>query len=382
MLLFALACARNEPPPPPNPPAPTTEPANLLTVFNGSVAISRTYELQLESSIAHAMDGDLETYWGSPRWAKEMSGVFALPSRTRITSVGVTVPTTGGFIPRVLRFEGSLDGAQWTPLASLSPKRLAEPQLVSIKPFDASFVRVTSSDAENSKVVALRSLHVHGAALAPPRTGSLDGCWSINGFPAKFVQSGARVTGVIGDQFVEGGNDGHAYRLLWTKLPQYGMAAVAVTSDGQHLSGLRWHEEPLSRAAGDGWIGVRAPCATEDVTRPDFVRTFFERAGRYPLFGLRFDDRDQIDLRESDAALRELANIVAQSPSQRFVIKVHEFREATPAANRARAERRAASLRAVVPKGVTVIATEAFPIHRPVTDAMRAMYSTVDLQPR
>ena len=58
----------------------------------------------------------------------------------------------------------------------------------------------------------IQSLLAHGTELAAAKDASIDGCWSINGGAAKFVQRGARVTGVVEQEkqplFLAGGFDG------------------------------------------------------------------------------------------------------------------------------------------------------------------------------
>ncbi|HWW59990.1 MAG TPA: hypothetical protein VN181_01355, partial [Thermoanaerobaculia bacterium] len=272
----------------------------------------------------------------------------------------------------------------------IAPRADAAPQFFDVTSTEASFVRITPADAES--VIAIRTLHVHGTEVEAPRAASLDGCWTINGLPARIVQNGARVIGVIGDErpiFIDGGSDGRVVRLLWTKLPQFGFAAVSVSPDGSRLSGVRWHEQPAERTAGDAWFGVRGACAKTQLGGGRVIGTFFNRAGRYPLYGLRFDKDERLEDAASSAALSELASILAQAPSQRFRIRANEFRETTPDANRAHAEKRLASLRAALAsRGVDLAritfdaAGDTAPLHRPVNAGMRTMASSVDLQLR
>jgi nucleotide-binding universal stress UspA family protein len=162
------------------------------------------------------------------------------------------------------------------------------------------------------------------------------------------------------------------WRFEWIRGAEFGYAAFAVSPDGLHLDGVQWHEEAIPFFFGDAWFGERdKQCAVEikDVVADEFLR----RAGRHSLYVL---DADEI---------RWLAAKLRQFPKSRLV--AHEFREATPAANRARAQRALDSLAkalqnaGVEPRGVTFVAAGSDNARQiPGSEAARELYSSIDLE--
>src|SRR5882757_10906019 len=70
--------------------------------------------------------------------------------------------------------------------------------MANVTPSEAAYVRVTVPDARHPvRDVRLQSLLAHGTETGPRSDPPLDGCWSINGEAAAFVQRGGRATGVV-----------------------------------------------------------------------------------------------------------------------------------------------------------------------------------------
>ena len=111
----------------------------------------------------------------------------------------------------------------------------------------------------------------------------------------------------------------------------------------------------------NSWFGERCEAAApHPAVREDVPLALLSRVGRYSVFG---------------GYIPHL-NLPMQ-------IVVHEFREPTPAANKQRAQRVADALAAVLhaPSNVTFVAAGSdAPRQQPVTDAMRLMYSSVDVE--
>ena len=395
LLLLLAACDKPaDAPKKPAKPAPSDrvdhDTDNLLNLAGGASVVSRTAQFTLETTAAHAIDGEWATTWMSPAGGPEQTMVFALAAPSRITKLGVTTSTTNHV--QLLRFEASLDGATWREVATMRPKATADRQLIDVTPFDARYLRVHTG-ATNQRFAIIGSIHALGRELAPPDAAPLDGCWIVNGTPARFTREGSRVLGVIEANppiFVDGGFDGRMNQLLWMQGAQWGFAAVTLTPDRKALSGVRWHEVVGFEVVGDAWLGVPGDCAAlgflgssvprssseesaaDTTTRgtprnseelrgtprnprnrgTDFApaairQRFLAATNRYPLYGLRFGADDRLVASDSASTLDLLARLLADWPSQRYRIVVREFR-GTAAQNRARSGTRLESLRAAL----------------------------------
>ena len=315
LCLLALACDRAAKTPAATAPAPTAEAipepdvaGNLLDLARGASVIARTGEHSYENSASHAIDGDSQTHWISPPGGPEQTLVFALATRARVRRLGLT--TTPGSAVRQLHVESSVDGAAWQAVATLSFEEKSLPQMHDVAPFEARFLRMRTG-APRQHFTLISTIYVMGDELGPPSAGSIDGCWTIDGRPARFEQRGAHILGVIEPRpdtndapvQIEGGFDGRTHRMAWRSGAQWGFALLTVSPDGRTISGLRWHERTDNEGAGDGWLGPRGPCATTPFD-PDSVRTrILGERRRYPLYGLRFDAQDKLIADQSGAAL-------------------------------------------------------------------------------
>ena len=387
--LFALAaCDRSvETPPAPEPvrgESGQLENGNLLNLVFGAAAIDRDNELSFESSAAHAIDGSDFTPWTSAPGGP-LSGVFSLAAPTRLRRLGAALPKTSSTGPVVLRIETSADGQSWARGIEQPVRTDTEaPQLFELSPVVARYVRVTLDSKDFNK--GILSLHAAGAEVEPYAQPAIEGCWEINGQPARFMRSGARVTGKIGPMSVDGGTDGRVYRLMWLEPPMWGYAAVSVSPDGQYLSGVRWHEEVNPKHNGDGWFGRRAPCKEDALIGTRTVDTLLDRARVWRLYGVRFDRQDRILAAESAETLDEVARVIA-ARRERFRIVAREFRSVSVAANRARCAAKLTAMReALSARGVDLTrvefvsaGTERSALAVDFT-SQRAMDSGVDLQ--
>jgi hypothetical protein len=369
LALIAVAACRQEAPPPAGAAAATAddaaERASLTNIAHGATVISRTGETFLQVGADAAIDGDPATFWGNPPRDLPQSVVIGLAARARIERVGLRTPKR--LAANHVQFEGSLDGATWRPIATIAAAQNDGPQWFNVPPAEASLLRVTMVDGRSTPDVRLLSILVAGKELEPARAGSIDGCWSVNGSPAWFEQRGGRIAGVVtvGKEpvYLDGGAAGRVYRFVWVRGNDYGLALITVSADGKHLTGLPWHEEAITMFRGESWFGERcAAGAPHPAVRDDVPLALLRRVGRYSVFG---------------GFIPHLS-----IPMQ---IVVHEFREPTPEANKQRAQRIADALQQVLhaPPTVSFVAAGSDnPRQKPITEAMRLMYSSVDIEIR
>jgi len=365
---------------------------SLASLANGATVIERTGEGYLAVSAVNVIDGNPDGFWLAPPGDLPQSVTIGLPARTRITSVGLRSQATDAFHLRKARVEVASGEGAFQPVTDVTLKDSRDLLLFDVKPVDADRVRLTMlSGPVPGHEVRLDSFVVRGQELEPPTPPRLTGSWKVNGYDTVFAQSGSHVTGVIrmGKEplHFEGGVDGNRMlRLLWTRGLEFGYAAMAVSRDGKHLSGIDWHEEPIPLFFDDAWFGERAgDAALADDTQP-FAVTFLQRSGRWPLFGLSFRPDGSLDTSASEATLRVLVTLMARPPAPiRFVS--HEFREATASANHTRAQSALDALRAELTRRGTNLANVQFvtegsdhPRQLAVTQPMRELYSSVDLE--
>lgn len=371
------------------------EQSSLLDVARGATIVSRTGEAMLATSALNTIDGDLGSFWSSPPHDFPQSIVIALGARSHIDRIGIRSLVEGGFGANHVTFESSLDGTAWQPLATITSQHVSEGQWFNVSPSQApsqaAYLRVTIPDASNAgRDVRIQSLFARGTEIEPPPNASLDGCWSINGSAAAFVQHGTRATGALalGRQpvFLAGGTNGRIWRFNWIRGNDYGYAALTVAADGKHLSAIEWHEEAIPLFLGMPWFGERASCAAPD-PREDVPLALLRRAGRVSLFALQFDPAGQFLPEASREELQSLANIVRVMPQLTLV--VHEFRQPDARRNKEVAQREVGTVReALVRLGADIsrISFRALgsddPRQTPATDAARAIYSSVDVEVR
>lgn len=361
---------------------------NRLALVFGGAAMDRSDEHSYENSVAHAIDATRFTAWTSAPGGKQM-GIFTFPAPTRLRRLGATVIDDPGRSPKGLRFEASLDGTSWRPIleAKLAFKN-RDPQYFDVTPpVDTRFLRVTA--IEPAYQAHILSLHAVGDETGPVVQPDIEGCWLINtNMQARFVRAGARVIGTLGPMIVDGGTDGRVYRLMWLEGAMWGYAAVTVAADGNHLSGVRWHEEVNPKNSGDGWLGHRVPCTgTAAINTAKIVDDIIRRSAVWRLYGMRLDAQDRIIAAESEHALNLAAKIVREHPQHRFRIVAREFRESNEEKNRARCAAKLSAIREALRARSTDLARIEFVVagserHPLAVDftSMNVMDSGVELQ--
>jgi hypothetical protein len=291
-------------------PAATPDPerGNLLSLFAGATVVSRTSEMTLEASAIHAIDGDSRSGFISVPGIATTTIVYELGGLARIEKLEALSPQERNR-PKDVRFESSLDGVTFAKAAP---------------PLEARFLRVTIDSTRFASYVP--TVQVRGTLVEPAPLQPLDGCWKINGQTARFLRASsegpAAVRGMIGKSiYLEGVAERDVYKLSWSDGPQYGVAAIAVSPDGRRLSGGHWYHDPITIFSGEAWFGERADCDAS-----------------FPAADFR------LPAPSKNPYVYEPAVLTA-APKK---ITVHEFREATPAANRARAQQRVEEIRALL----------------------------------
>jgi F5/8 type C domain len=392
--LFAVFCAPRETQKTPSATAARSAAAapNLLSLSQGAAVVSRTSEAVLDASAVRAIDTDPHTMWVSPPDDPQQTLVFSLPARARIDQIGLRSGSKAEHLASGIRFDLSTDGQNFTPVATIRPVVSEAAQMVRIPLTNAAFVRVNVLGAKGT-YVQVASVNATGTLIEASTPASIDGCFAVNGFPASFVQKGAEVVGEVAGgarpTIVEGGSDGRFFRFAWVRGPEYGLAAVSITPDGRHLSGIVWHEEALEESqffAAD-WLGDRVSCEKAAPPSVSVFRSYLERFGRFPLFSLRFDESGRLHDGDSAATLSRVTAFLSANPTLPIRFVAHELLHSTPDENRRIAQARIDSLRAALQKNGVKLAKVAFvalgaetPHRKATTDLTRAMYSSVDLE--
>lgn len=396
LIVLIAACAKPQAPPPASAPAQETDSAertSLMDMAHGGTVVSRTGETMLAVSALRAIDGDLGSFWMDPPGDLPQSMIVALPAHSRIDRVGIRTAPKGGFTAGHVSFEASADGKAFTPIATITSADTKEAQWLTAKPTDASYIRITMVDAMvRGHDVRLDSALAAGQELEPPHPGTLAGCWTVNGRQAQFVVRGSRIVGIMDVDrqpiLFDGGFDGRINRLNWIRGNDYGMALLTVAPDGSAMSGMEWHEEAIPMFEADSWFGQHQACGAANASPAGQIDALLRRVGRFPLFALRFRSDGSLDAQQSADILHALMQRLTRGHEpMRFV--AHEFRQPSPAANRAFAQRELDALRQQLTaeganlSGVNFIAQGSdAPRQEPVTEAMRALYSSVDLEIR
>lgn len=395
-LLFIASCSR---PAPQQAAAPAHTPnklpadivnerSSLLDVARGATIVSRTGENMLITSPMSTIDGEISTFWAPPPHDYPQSIVIALGAPSRIDRVGFRSLTGEHYDANHVTFERSMDGDNWQPLASMTSRKIDAAQWSDVAPAEAEYLRVTIPDAAFPDGDArIQSLLAHGTELAAPKNASIDGCWSINGGAAKFVQHGARVTGVVEQDklplFLVGGFNGRIGRFNWIRGNDFGYTLLTVSPDG-NLSAMNWHEEAIQLFTAAPWFGDRGDCAATPL-RDDVPIALLHRAGRYSMFGLQFDESGELLADASRDELQSLAGIIGGVPVPLRIV-AREFRQDAKR-NKEIAGHEIASLRAALAnidlaRVEFVAAGSGSPRNVPESDAARAIYSSVDVEVR
>jgi len=398
-LLLIVSCARPAPKKASGPqranelPTDTiNEQSSLLDITRGATVVSRTGEAMLLTSAIYTIDGQIGSFWAPPPRDYPQSIVIALGVRSRIDRVGFRTLVEGAYEASHVTFERSLDGAAWQRLGTITARQVSEAQWLNVMPSEAAYLRVTIPDARHPvRDVRLQSLLAHGTETGPRSDPALDGCWSINGEAAAFVQHGGRATGVLtqGTQpvFLAGGTNGRMWRFNWIRGNDYGFTALTVSPDGKHLSALDWHEEAIPLFTAIPWFGERAPCAAP-APRGDVPLAVLRRASHVSMFALQFDSAGDLIVEPSREELQSLASILHDAPVPVRIV-AHEFRQPDAKRNKEFAEHEIASVRKALVilgaglEGVDFLAAGSDSLRQtPASDAARAIYSSVEVEVR
>lgn len=399
LLLVAGACRRHPaetaaPPPPQRAIRPagddTTERDNLLNYARGAVVVGRSGEFALWASALQAIDGDPDTCWFPPPHDVQQWLVAALPTESRLEQIGLSNAAAASGAISSVRFESSMDGVNFSPLGSVESKKSTNALLVPVRPVEARYVRATLTDDSKREGLSLCSLQLRGVETGKRGPGDLTGCWNVNGSKMTLAQDGDHVFGQLEGSrpaLIDGGTDGRFVRFVWVRDREFGYGAFSVEDSGQHLSGRIWHEEPIPIFAGEAWFGERSRCSGKTVVGGAAVASaFFQRAGRFPLYGLSPGADGKIDGQRSAATLRALAVLIQAAGKRPLRLEAHEFRQRDVAANRAWAGRELASLRALLEGAGARLSQTEFsvmgsdqPRQTARTADQRALYSAIEV---
>jgi hypothetical protein len=327
---------------------------NLLNLAYGASVVSRTGELGLETSAAHAVDGVDRSYWNSTPGGPSQTLVFSLFAPSRINRLGI-LPTRGADqTPARVLFDASSDGHHWREVLAFQPRPSSTPVLSDVAPFTARYLRVRIEEPHNYYAF-LRSIYAIGSELKPEPRPSLEGCWQINGLPARIVQEGARVAGVIDTDpptQLEGGTDGRVARLYWTRGPMWGHAILTMTPEGRHLTILPFHEEFDARHLGEAYFGERCDSGKNPSSRAPGIppAELVRRTRRFTLYGLAFDRSEHLFEEPSNVTLDAAAALIRSTASQRYRVVAHELRAPSAEQNQASSAARIEAVRAALQK--------------------------------
>jgi outer membrane protein OmpA-like peptidoglycan-associated protein len=317
---------------------------NLLNLAYGASVVSRTAELNLESSAAHAIDGMSFTNWSAPPGGASQTMTYAFGAPARVEKLGVTTAINDQTPPKV-RFDASADGKSWREVATVELSGIGT-AMKDVTPFEARYLRVTTVEAKPF-YAQVSSFHAVGREVGAPEPHSFEGCWTINNRPARLVQRGAMITGNVGEALITGGTDGRVATLMWLDGPMWGYAAATLTPDGNALTAITFHQEPLIGNYGEAWFGTR--CDTAGATlAASGERALLQRTGHWTLSGLYFDGKDALVAEASRATLDEIAEIVREMSARRFRIAAYEFRNGNAAEDRRRTLARINAVRAAL----------------------------------
>lgn len=385
VLLLAAFGACSRPEPQDAAPANSTRPRlNLLAFSRGASVVSRTAERTLDHSALLAIDSDPNTAWLSPQGDLQQTIVYSLPAQSRLDGVGIFSDIHAATYQLII--DSSLDGKTWSPAGTFEVASSKDVVQHDFAPRQALYLRIQSR-AERAPLIHLSELEAYGVETGPVRPAEPTGCWTFNEHQGRLARSGAHVQGFIGRDKpirVEGGTDGRLFRFAWVRGPEHGVGAMTFTADGQ-VAGITWYEKVAPDHFGSSWYGDRRTCGQGPFAPShEVIAAFMRNRGRYPLYGLQFNPREQLDEQASAWSLQAIAD-VARTRSCRITSR--ELRETTPDRNRARAVTRLTSLRAALQRrGVDVskiefVAAGSDGLPTEATTALsRAIYSAVEIE--
>jgi hypothetical protein len=369
----------------------STERDNLLNYARGAVVVARSGEFALWTSALLAIDGDPDSCWLAPPGETRQWLVAALPTETRVEQLGLSNSWLETGSAASVTFESSMDGVTFSPLGVVDGRTRNNGLLVGVTPpVPARYVRATLNEDSAHHGASICSLQVRGVETAARRQVDVTGCWTVNGSKMALAQEGDHIAGQLEGSkptLIDGGSDGRLVRFSWMRDREFGYGAFSVEDSGEHLSGRMWHEEPIPLFGAESWFGERTPCSgTKEAGGMAVAATFFQRAGRFPLYGLRTASDGTIEAARSLPTLRILAGWIRAAGSRPIRLEAHEFRQRDAAADRAFAGRELESLQRLLEgAGVSLSHTELIvlgsqqPRQVPRTADQRALYSSIEV---
>lgn len=366
---------------------------NVLSLERGATIVDRSGEITFEFSSLFTIDGQPTSMWSSPPGNLEQWLVAELPVCARIDSLGlVSAAFATGSSARDVRFELSLDGVEWTTAGTFEFDRAEGSQLKKVEPAEAKFIRVTTlSNHGNSMVTHVPTLLAHGEEVEKWHRPSVAGHWMLNDLPAHFREDGRRVYGRVDldpPMWIDGAWGDRVVRFAWVRGRSYGVGLLAVNPGGSGLNGIWWYENVVDfgNELGNPWFGRRiGEPEVLEVATSGVAQLHIERDGRFPLFGLVFDQHGAFDADASLAAIAFVKLAVESFPQYRVRLEVSEFhaRDAAPNLEKTRSMAdalRAGLERSGLPPGRLIIApigaTRPYPWRN--APLQRLMYSRVD----
>lgn len=367
---------------------------NLAALANGGVVVERSSEEGLDRAAAFAIDSFLDTAWVTPPGDPLQSATIALAAPARVTQLGMTTrgPGGAGRAVRKLRVEASSDGASWRELGVLVSERPAETVKLPLQPVEAAFLRLSIAESASPRNAAeLPSIEVHGTRLRPRQAPAVTGRWTMPGGEIVLAEKGTTVSGrctmAESDPLLFEGRvrDGVAM-FGWTRGPEVGFGALAVSEAGDVLNAVLWHEKPIALFTATSWIARRS--GGGDVSSRDERSTalqFLQVIGRYPSYFIDFSNDAVGEL--TPGHLDMLLSVVRSNPSHKFTLAVMHAGEDAEEANNRVTESRAAALRAAIAKrganfaNLAVVGRGSHYDHDvPLNELDRKLYDRVDLE--
>lgn len=366
-------------------------PDDLARIAQGAVVVDRTGELSLSASAFSAIDSDIYSQWMSPPSDPQQSVTIALGTRTRVDRVGIdysSAPLPGSAV-RTMIFEASVDGATFAPLTTQTLRRDAVRQWIAVLPSEATHIRATIRDTFDDKSdSAVAEIMVAGKEVAPWVRPDVTGTWMLNNESATMVQTRGQVFGKIDmnpPMILEGGWEGRILRFFWLRANnQWGYGLLTVTPDGTRLTGVFWHESPISPFLATTWFGEKKS-AKGEMAGDGILEAWLTKYRRAPLHALSYRG-DVLDIPQSAPALDRVARVIASHPQTRFALTAYEVREPDRARASARARKRLDSLMtALKERGVDLARIEPRVVGNDPAliqndDMQRVIYSRIDLE--
>ncbi|MFN2238619.1 MAG: discoidin domain-containing protein [Thermoanaerobaculia bacterium] len=321
---------------------------NLLTMLNGATVVDRTGEASLQLSAIHAIDGDHSTVWATPPDDLEQTVTIALGREVMVKRLGIHFGSMRTTQPAgALLFEGSLGGAEFTPLGTIEAQRQPENWL-EIEPIAVSHLRVTilRAFAENSTSAQVPTLLADGETQLLPPVPDLRGHWRINNFEATISTAERVIQGVTTEdppRVFRGAWDGRAVRLSWSRGLEHGVGLLVAEPEGKALNAIMWHLKAHPPFATPVWFGERSGKPEGVVTAPSIKDAFFRTEGRFPMHDLVFDGAALLP--GSEQTLRSLVRLIEANPAGTFRFAAHYVSEGTEREDIEMSKRRLDSLR-------------------------------------